>query len=386
MRRRDFTKIAGLAPFTLNFPGLAAASRQPHWDRVLVLLELNGGNDGLNTIIPYSDPDYYRLRPRLAVARDSVQPLSDRLGFNPALESLMPAWEARELGLILGVGYPDPNRSHFRSIEIWETGSNSDEVLQDGWIARMFSDHRPPDSFVADGVVIGRGIGPLNGRQMRNIVMRDAQHFMERARGTKQPAVVTANSAMAHLLAVQKDLYRAAAILEEKFSQPPRLQATFPKTRIGRQLETVAGLIVKQVPVAVIKTSHGSFDTHSQQRGRHDRLLRELAAALDAFRKAMKAAGAWDRVLVLTYSEFGRRVAENGSRGTDHGTAASHLVLGGRVKGGFYGRQPSLSHLQDGDLQHHIDYRSLYSTVAKHWWGISRDPFGHLYPPIDCLA
>lgn len=386
MKRRDFIKITGLAPLGLAFPSVAAAaSTQSRGERVLVLLELNGGNDGLNTVVPFSDPHYYRLRPRLAVARDTVLQLSEQLGFNPALEQLMPVWEARELGLILGVGYASPNRSHFRSIEIWETGSESNEVLQEGWIARLFSKHSPPPTSAADGIVIGRSVGPLHGHSMRNVVMRDAKHFMRQARGVKQSATVTGNAALSHLLRVQKDLYTAATVLEQKLARVPRLEATFPKTRIGRQLETAATLLVAGISVPVIKVSHGSFDTHAQQRARHDRLLRELAAALSAFRVAMKKADLWDRVLVMTYSEFGRRAGENGSQGTDHGTAAPHFLLGGGVKGGVYGRQPSLADLIDGDLRHHVDYRDLYATVAQRWWRIRDHAFGRR-SSIDCLG
>lgn len=364
----------------------AVIARQPQWDRALVLLELNGGNDGLNTVVPYADPAYYRLRPQLAVTRDSVIQLSDQLGFNPALESLMPAWQAHELGVILGVGYPNPNRSHFRSIEIWETGSSSGEILKEGWIARLFADSRPPATFAVHGIAIGRGLGPLQGPHMRNIVMRNAQHFIRQARGMKQPRRATSNPALSHLLAVQNDIYSAATTLREKFSRRPPMQTTFPTTRIGRQLETAADLLVSQIPVAVIKASHGSFDTHSQQRAHHDRLLQELAGALSAFRTAMKEADMWNRVVVLTYSEFGRQAGENGSRGTDHGTAAPHFLLGGRVKGGLYGQQPSLTRLLDGDLQHHVDYRSLYATVAKGWWGIGNGVFATHFPAINCLA
>ncbi|MFQ6021839.1 MAG: DUF1501 domain-containing protein [Acidiferrobacterales bacterium] len=387
MRRRDFVKLAGLLPFTFTLPGLAAASvRQPRWDRVLLLLELNGGNDGLNTVVPYADLNYYRLRPQLSVVRDSVIQLSDQLAFNPAMEALMPAWKARELGVILGVGYPEPNRSHFRSIAIWETGSSSDEFLQEGWISRLFAKARPPHTFAAEGIAIGRGLGPLQGRNMRNIVMRNAQHFMRQARGVKEPETVTGNTALSHLLAVQADLYRAATTLKARYHHKPRLQTTFPKSRLGRELETTAGLLASRIPVSVVKVSHGSFDTHSRQRGQHDRLLQELATALSAFRSAMQEINLWDRVLVLTYSEFGRRASENGSRGTDHGTAAAHFILGGHVKGGFYGQQPSLTRLLDGDLRYHVDYRSLYGTVARHWWGISDDVFAKRFPPIDCLT
>jgi len=160
-----------------------------------------------------------------------------------------------------------------------------------------------------------------------------------------------------------------------------------PQTTLGRQLQTAAALLVSRTPVAVIKVSHGSFDTHSNQRANHDRLLRELAEALMAFRRAMHGAGLWQQVLLMTYSEFGRRAAENGSAGTDHGTAAPHFFFGGKVKGGLYGQQPTLADLVQGDLLHTVDYRSLYATVARRWWDVTGDFLqGQGFPVLDCLA
>jgi len=165
------------------------------------------------------------------------------------------------------------------------------------------------------------------------------------------------------------------------------LTTTFPASLIGRQLESAAQLLVAKVLVGVIKVSQGSFDTHANQLGHHERLLKELAKSLVAFRQAMIHAGLWDRVLMMTSSEFGRRVGENASAGTDHGTAASHLFLGGSVKGGLYGVASSLSDLQDGDLKYQADYRSLYATVTRSWWGLpGAGVIGLEYPAVNCLA
>lgn len=388
MQRRDFLKLAGLTPLMLAVPHVFGQPAAPGpWERVLVLVELAGGNDGLNTVVPYSDPQYYQARPQLAVARQSVLQLSPQLGFNPVLEPLMPAWHARELAMVLGVGYPQPNRSHFRSIEIWDTASGSDQVLQAGWIAQLFATTPPPATFAADGIVLDSDPGPLGGQQVRTIVLRDPQRFLEQARRVKRTAQTTTNPALAHLLTVQNDLHRAAAVLEEKLTHAPALAVTFPQTRLGRQLQTAAQLLVSRTPVAVIKVSHGSFDTHSNQRQTHDRLLRELAEALMAFRQAMQSAGRWPQVLLMTYSEFGRRAAENGSAGTDHGTAAPHFYLGGTVKGGLYGQQPGLADLAQGDLRHTVDYRSLYTTVARRWWGMAGGLVqGQSFPVLDCVS
>lgn len=383
MQRRDFLKFASLFP-AMHFAPVAHAAG-PDWSRILVLIELNGGNDGLNTVVPYADPRYYALRPRLALARDSVLPLSEQLGFNPALEALMPAWQARELAVVLGVGYSEPNRSHFRSIEIWDTASDARQTLTDGWLARLFAAAPPPADHVAHGVVLGHGLGPLAGGKA--LVVNEPQQFLRQAGRLPETARRDANPALAHLLGVRAETRRAAGALRERLAQPVEAGADFPATRLGRQLETTARLLASGVPVAAIKLSYSGFDTHSNQRATHDRLLRELAEGSAAFRQAMRRHGLWERALLLTYSEFGRRAQENGSAGTDHGTAAPHLLLGGRVRGGLYGMQPPLDRLVDGDLAHRVDFRQLYLTVAQRWWGVRADFLaGRGLLPLDCLA
>ncbi len=389
MLRRDFLKMAGAAPLALVSPGLFAApvGDGAHWDRILVLVELKGGNDGLNMVVPYADAEYYALRPRLAVAREQVLQLSERVGFNPVLEPLMKGWEGKDLAVALGVGYENPNRSHFRSIEIWETGSDSDEYVAEGWISRLFAQHKPAVPMAAEGIVIGEGSGPLVGANVRTIAMEDPQSFVRQAAKLEAPHEVRSNKALAHLLAVQAETRAAATELERKVKAAPALKATFPRHALGRRLETTAKLLAGGVPLAVIKVSHGSFDTHSNQRANHDRLLGELAGGLAAFREAMVEAGLWNRVMVMTYSEFGRRARENGSAGTDHGTAAPHLVMGGRVKGGLYGEQPALAALENGDLKHSLDYRCMYATVAEEWWGVGGDFLGdRKYKPLGCIG
>ena len=401
MTRRQFLHLLGtlpvlwLAPPFLKEPWAKPAAQmlteRGNWNRVLILVELHGGNDGLNTLIPYTDKRYYDLRPQLAIPRDRVLQLTPKLGLHPALQPLMPLWDAKELGLIRGVGYAKPNRSHFRSIEIWETGSESRQVLDEGWLTRVFQHHPVPKTFTADAILLGKGdAGPLSGGTTRTIALQDPKQFLKRSQRVRPLAVNTTNAALAHILDVQRDISRAGNALQARLQGVPSLHGTFPTTRIGRQLGTAAQLLTARVPVAVIKVTHGSFDTHARQANQHHRLLQELAEALAIFRTTMQQQGLWEQVVIMTYSEFGRRVAENGSHGTDHGTAAPHLLLGGRVKGGMFGAQPSLTNLtnlQNGDLRHTVDYRSLYTTIIQNWWGLSsRDFDSRAFPPIDCLA
>jgi uncharacterized protein (DUF1501 family) len=382
--RREFMKMAAMfwfstmIPFKL-FKRIAQAAEGPtvrgEWDRVLVLLELNGGNDGLNTVIPYTDPLYYESRKRIAIPRDQVAPLSHSLGLHPSLSPLLPMWQKHEMAVVLGVGYPKPNRSHFRSIAIWETASDSDQYLDEGWMARLFRESPPPDGFAADGIVLGNGqAGPLSGPQVRVVSMEKPEQFLNQSRGL--PAEIQqnfTNPALEHILDVENDIRKAAAALGDRLRKAPLFQTSFPKSRIGSHLEVAAKLIAAGTPAPVLKLNHGSFDTHSGQKDRQARLLKELGEGLAAFQSALKEVGLWDKVMVMTYSEFGRRVRDNDSSGTDHGAAAPHFLMGGQVKGGFYGKQPSLTHLADGDLHYHVDYRSLYETVAARWWKLRPD-------------
>ena len=363
-----------LAAFVLlaALSAASAAADAPWWTRTLVLIQVQGGDDGLNAVVPYEDPAYAAARPTLAIPRDQVLPLGKGLGLAPGLRALLPAWQAGDLAIVLGLGYPDPNRSHFRSIDIWNTASSSDRVLATGWIARAFAPDRPPRSLAADAIVIGNDdLGPLAGLGMRTIVINDPRQFARAADAPATPVSTAAPSAAArHLAEVEGDTLHAARMIRETLGRTPSFATEFPATELGRHMQAAAALLAGGLQVPVIKLTLGGFDTHTDERARQPRLLEELAGALAAFRDAMKEQGLWDRVLVVTYSEFGRRVEENGSGGTDHGTAAPQFVLGGAVSGGLVGRQPSLADLDGGDLRFTTDFRSLYATIASEWWGL----------------
>lgn len=379
MQRRDFLKtflglgLLGLTPIT-------AASAFP--GRRLLLVELKGGNDGLNTLVPYADPAYYRLRPRIAIVRDKVLKLDEKRGLHPALKPLMASWEAGELALVEGVGYPGPNRSHFRSIEIWEAGGASNQYLDTGWLSRAFSrvaGNRRPQAVVLGG----GGNGVFAGHALDSLVMNDPERFLEEAGAMPGHAAAGGNPALAHLLRVEGGLKAGARRLAQGLPGVDTV-GRFPRHRLGRDLRNAARLFSSTHAPGMIKVSHGSFDTHANQVGAHQRLLSQLAEGLVAFRSAMQARGQWHDVLVMTYSEFGRRAGENASRGTDHGTAAAHLLLGGQVKGGFYGRSPDLGRLEQGDLVFTTDYRRMYASVAQEWLGVPSE--GGPFRPLGCIV
>jgi uncharacterized protein (DUF1501 family) len=362
MRRRDFL-ASSLA--VLLAPRLVAA-QGGGYRRLLVLIELKGGNDGLNTVVPFADPRYPELRPRLALRRDEVLQLDHRFGLHPALKPLLALWQARELAIVQGLGYEDPNLSHFRSIEIWDTASRADQYLADGWLGRAFAAHPAPAEFAADGVVVGgHDMGPLAGSAARTIALANPAQFQRQAR-LANPTGARRNAALAHILKVEADIAGAARHL----SAETQFRTEFPRGAFGNAVQTAAQLAANPAAVGAIRLSLGGFDTHQNQPGVHARLLGELAEGLVALRAALVEAGRWDSTLVVTYAEFGRRPQENGSMGTDHGTAAAHFVCGGRVKGGLHGQAPRLDDLEGGNLRFAIDFRSLYATVLERWWGL----------------
>jgi uncharacterized protein (DUF1501 family) len=352
----------------------------------LVLVELNGGNDGLNTVVPFVDPEYSRLRPKLAIQRNQVLKLDEHLGLHPALEPLMPAWQDAELAWVLGVGYAQPNRSHFRSIDIWETASDSEQVLHQGWVARSLPVPQQKQAALPDVVVLGGDDGPLQGGTLQVISLQKPESFTrEAARLETAQASDRTPDALAHILAVRQAVSQAGIEFQHYLDNTLKQDTLdFPKTALGQQLHQVARMLLAGMNIPVFKVRIGSFDTHNNQQSRHRQLLTQLAESLAVFRQTLRKAGLWNDVLIMSYSEFGRRAAENASQGTDHGTAAPHFILGGRVKGGLFGEQPSLHQLEKGDLRHTVDYRQLYTTVAQRWWNTEVD-WQQRFPALDFI-
>jgi uncharacterized protein (DUF1501 family) len=386
MDRRGFLKSLSLVPLA-GYAGTLAFATAPaaRYGNLLVLIELKGGNDGLNMVVPYGDPTYYLLRPKIAIERGLVLQLSQATGLHPSLTALMPSWEARELAVVQGIGYPQPNLSHFRSIEIWDTASASGEYLHEGWLSRAFAKVPPPSTFAADGVLIGSPeLGPLAGGQTRAIALANPQQFARQAGLVAAPAIkVASNVALSHILKVEDDIVDAA----HKLGGSYHFGTDFPQHGFGKSIKTACEVIAGQSRVAAVRITLSGFDTHSNQAATQARLLKELAEGLASLRSALTEIKRWNSTLVMTYAEFGRRAQENLSNGTDHGTANAHLVLGGVVKGGFYGEPPALNRLDgNGNLAFAIDFRSLYATVLEQWWGLpSREILGERFALLELL-
>ena len=393
MKRRDFlsqfSSVTGAALLSAHAPGWAQAvanRASSVQDRILVLIELKGGNDGLNTVVPYGDNAYYQLRNAIGLKPEELIKLDAKVGLHPELKAAMPLWEKGELAIVQGVGYPQANLSHFRSIEIWETASKSSEYLSDGWVTRgvqagFSANIGKPSKYTAEGVLIGMNdFGPLAGA--RAVSLNDPVAFVNQSRfaHANDLGAATRNPALRYLLKVENEISQAADGLKgDKYA----FSTVFPQGQFGNGVAAAAQVVASQRSsqaggVPVICLTLGSFDTHQNQLGTHANLLRQLGEGIAALKSALTELDAWDRTLVMTFSEFGRRARQNSSGGTDHGTAAPHFVAGGAVRGGLYGQAPDLTRL-DGNqnVLYTTDFRQLYATVAQQWWGVNSDAVVH---------
>jgi uncharacterized protein (DUF1501 family) len=364
MDRRGFLRNASVLLSAATLPAWALAADP----RLLVLIELRGGNDGLNCVVPVDDGLYFDLRPRLALKPDAVLRWHGAPALHPSLAALEPLWQAGEMAILAGIGYPKPNLSHFRSIEIWDTASDSHQYLQSGWLSRAVEGQAAFARLSADGVVIGAAdLGPLAGGA-RAVAVNDPARFARQSRLASMESG-PARGAMAHLLRVEGDIVRAGAAIRPDVT----FKTEFPRGPVGIAVQHAAG-IAATGSVPVLRLTLPGFDTHQNQSAVHATLLRLFAEGVAALRSALIELGLWDRTLVLSYSEFGRRPRENQSGGTDHGTAGTLFAFGPAVRGGVYGESPSLRSLDaDGNLRHTTDFRRVYATVLEQWWHLPSD-------------
>ena len=383
--RRAFLRLGACGCLLATVSGaLAATAPGTQGRKLLILVELKGGNDGLNTVIPFADPQYARLRPRLAIAREQIVSLTDRVGLHSSLDKLQPLWRDKQLAVVQGIGYPQGNLSHFRSIEIWDTASKSDEYLEDGWLARAFARSPSPPGFAADGIVVGSSdLGPLAGANAHTIALTSPEQFLRNARMARAEGEAR-STALKHILKVEHDIQQSARRLDSGHL----FKTEFPPGAFGNAIRTAAQLSANPAGIAAIRLTLGGFDTHANQAGIHANLLRQLGEGLSALREALQEIGRWDTTVIATYAEFGRRARENQSGGTDHGTASAHFVLGGAVKGGLYGAEPALDRLDgNGNLPFVVDFRSYYATLLERWWSVdSRGVLGGRFAPLDFFA
>jgi uncharacterized protein (DUF1501 family) len=388
MSRRRLLQTLGASLPLISLPGfVTAAGQAPKPGNILILIELAGGNDGLNTVIPRTDDAYRRLRPRIGIAQEDIIGLDTDIGLHSGMRALGNLWEDGALQIVQGVGYPNPNRSHFRSIEIWNAGLGAQSQSQRGWVSTAFAG-QAPQARDADGLVLGGNMGPLAGNG-RFSAMRDEEVFVEMQQNLPDAMHAVRPQAAASPLEHVLDTYESARItgdaIYKRLRTSPAITFDFPDTPLGQQLRTAARLLDAGVEVSVLKVVQDGYDTHEAQPEQHADLLADLSRSIGAFSEAMKQIGLWDQTTIVTFSEFGRTARENGSGGTDHGTAAPLFVAGGKVNGGLSGQPPSLTNLVEDDLVHTTDYRSVYAALLEDLWQITSPELPATAPKLQLL-
>jgi uncharacterized protein (DUF1501 family) len=391
--------VVGAAPATT--PDILAARNTVPADpagRTLIVLQLGGGNDGLNTVIPYKDPLYAQLRPTIGQAASAVLPISDTLALHPKLRGLHGIFDQGKLAVVSGVEYPTPNFSHFRSSEIWMTADDRN-IGSLGWLGHALDHLSNHPALVADslGVTTPRA---LVGMQPTNIALGSAlSSFAYRPVGKVDPGAVAAIYDYMDFATPSTNHYKklvtaSHTIAQEAMAGVARAAVgytpavTYPNSQLAAGLQTVAQLVHGGVGARVLYLATGGFDTHSNERATHDGLMQTLGDGLGAFWQDITAHGHADSVAVMTFSEFGRRPAENASRGTDHGSSAPLFVMGGGVQGGIYGDAPSLSSLDNGNLTVQHDFRAVYAALLQNWLGFTASDIlpGGPYTPLPLFG
>lgn len=377
MNRKEFLRQSAIAAIgTWLVPDFVKAyeHRSPlrQNDKILVVLQFSGGNDGLNTIIPYRNDIYYRERPRLAIQATESLPFTDEMAFHPALSKLRKWYDDGYFTVLSEVGYPNPDRSHFRSMDIWQTASDSADYLRTGWIGRYLDAQCNGACQAYHAVEIDDQLSlSMKGNAVKGLAVSDPQRLHNQTQNKFYQELARVNHEEYHNVDY---LYKTLAetisssdylYAKTKVTEPP---AVYPAHDLGRKMRTVSGFIRSGVEASVFYVSHGSFDTHVNQKPQQERLLGQYAEALDAFLADMKKLGRLDDVIVMTFSEFGRRVRQNASNGTDHGTANCLFWAGGTLKpASSLSAPPDLSRLDEGDLRYRTDFRDVYATLLDKW-------------------
>jgi len=375
MNRRDLINFlaAGiaipLAPISISAASIKSGKR-------LILVELSGANDGLNTVIPIKDERYGELRPRIKIDRSKAFNLGNGLVLNSAMRSLDRALQAGDLAIMQGLGYPGQNRSHFKSIALWETGGDGTKSGKNGWLTEDIEQMAGNDQLDAHGISLDGGMGIFASPSGVWLSMTSLGQF-----STLQKKLVIPNQTLSSNPALSFVLDRAHALnssmqsISSKISRLRNKNLNINAGDFGKQASMAAYLIDAGISAPVLKLKIGSFDTHENQTWRHRRLLQDLSKGLSGLRSALIKSGHWDNTLIMTYSEFGRRAKENESGGTDHGTAAPHFLMSGSLEGGLWGIHPDLGNLTDGDVKFTTDYRVVYDKILSDWFGLSQNRF-----------
>ena len=367
MNRRNFLSLTGtftggvlLLPEFLHAFG--SQNSLVIGEQCLVFIQLNGGNDGLNTFIPYENPLYYDLRTKIAIGKDTVIGKNKGMAFHPALKDFAQMQQNGDLTILQNVGYPEPNRSHFRSQEIWQTATDSNKYINEGWLGRYLDlqckEHLPTAGINIDSI----DNLALKGVEPNNISVKNPNQF--KVRTDKEDTIkLSDNPQLDFVRKIANSVTEGSDEIQKAIAKSTT-ENSYPKTGLSKNLEWIARLIKGNLNSKVYYTSLGGFDTHDNQLSIQEKKLTELNDAIFSFYQDLKMAQLLQNVTIVVFSEFGRRVKDNGN-GTDHGTAAPMFIIGGNNKGTVIGNNPNLSDLDNGDLKHEIDFRSVYATLLQ---------------------
>lgn len=395
MKRRQFLTNSIIASAgTLLIPNFLKALELQSTNvlanhKKLIIIQLSGGNDGLNTIVPYRNDIYYKLRPDIAIEKTKILTLNDELGLNPVMLGLKNLYDDGMLSVINNVGYPNPDRSHFRSMDIWQTASGANEYLSTGWLGRYLDAQCTQNQLQTQlqtyylphyAIEVDDTLSlAMKGEKSKALAVQDAKKLFQATRPaflkTMQPKISETHTQghdnVSYLYKTLAETVSSAEYLYDT-SKIQKTKATYTTGEFGRRMKTIAELILSGVQTQIFYVSLSGFDTHIRQNDKQDKLLEEYAAGVAALIEDLKANSLLDNVLVMTFSEFGRRVAQNGSNGTDHGTANQVFLMGNKLKKkGFYNAAPNLTDLDEGDLKFTIDFRTIYADVLKNWLEIN---------------
>ena len=408
--RREFLQLLGTAgivslgampPRFLVRAAETSAGVAARDKRVLVLIQLAGGNDGLNTLVPFGDPAYEKARPGIGISKGQALKLNDHVGLHPSLTGLKELYDEGKLAIVQGVGYPNPDRSHFRSMDIWQSAQPQNETPRDGWLGRALEWQFDRQPALAEALSLGTDKLPLafvstrvnvpTLRRLEEFQLADGQgsaanRELTRATMKQLSGKPTARSGELDFLRRATTTALTSAERLKSLSSTYRTTVNYPSTNLANQLKLISQMLTADLPARMFLVSLDGFDTHSQQQGGHAALMAELSGAIRAFEQDLAEHKLSDRVMLSTYSEFGRRVAENGSLGTDHGAASMLFALTPTGKSGLHGTHPSLTDLTDGDLKFNLDFRSVYATLLDKWLEIpSAGVLGGEYPTIGIV-
>lgn len=382
LNRRRFLQVGSLASASMMMPKFLKALEKdnlvPAGNKVLVVVQLSGGNDGLNTVIPYRNDIYYRMRPTLGIQRANALSLTDDMGLHPALQGLKGLYDEGSLAILNSVGYPNPDRSHFRSMDIWQSASTSSENWADGWIGRFLDAQckgcdKPVQALEIDDTLSLA----MKGDLQKGLAVKDPDKLQAAANDRLFKELLQKegrgktfdndHEPVDYLYKTMGATVSSAAYIKEQF-KTYKTKEIFPSTELGKNMQTIAKLIMSDISTKVYYVSHGAFDTHVNQLAAQQTQLHRLDEAIAALVRELKNNNRFQDVVIVTFSEFGRRVEQNAGGGTDHGTANNMFMISGGLKQqGLLNDSPDLEHLHEGDLQHTIDFKSVYATLLKKW-------------------